>query len=540
LGEGSISHHLRCRDRGGVVPKAVPKADKADAVGPKADATESSSTESGTRPSEQAAPGASESTTDALDAQAKLDEWLADARRKEYEAATAAALAAVDETTSTSIDHDDNEDKSTEWTHLETLKYTLDAHGVEIGSRSHSGDVTIDTKTTPRIVNHLSSSRRSVMQKRLRDAFVIEVSLFQELLWVGQDTVGWYGNNPMPTHCWLVRELDAREQFPEIMVEEITLIIMNGGVLTLNPNKDWAAECPDGIYLPIAVTAGIFTLPISRTQALRWLKSKDWGADAKVSVTAKIHVPGQSDVKKLKARELGTHSSHFCKREWKDAGYMSVQMAEQLANYAMAGLGDQAFLNEPILPVFRQGSASRTAQQLQLARLAKEDLLLYAPDMAPKDPRDYYTNVLPARKIMENPEICHDEGAKSIVKIAENLPVGDYRMKEWNDFHQTVRAIGGRPVIQTPDEPLRATNIGWCAELMDLVEAGANRLCDPDSIDEGSCGLKAKAARDVWFAFSKIVTSILRHYGAHIPERGNKHDTLAAEDPKQQSFGDLQ
>jgi hypothetical protein len=350
-----------------------------------------------------------------------------------------------------------------------------------------------------------------VIQKRLRDAFVIKVSLFRELLWVAQDTVGWYGNNPMPTHCWLVRELDACEQFPEIMAEEITLIIMSGGVLTLIPNKDWAAECPDGIYLPIAMTAGIFTLPISRAQALRWLKNKDWGADVKVSVTAEIHVPGQSDVKKLKVRELGTHSSHFCKREWKDAGYMSVQMA---------GLDDQAFLNEPILRVFRHGSSSRAAQQLQVTRLTKEDLLFYAPDMVPKDPRDYYMNVFLAREIIENPEFCHDEGAKSIVEITENLPVGDYRMKEWN-ITQTVRAIGGRPVIQTPDEPLRATNVGWCAE---LAEAGANRPHDPDSIDDGSYGLKAKAARDMWFAVSKIATNILRHYCAHIPERGNKHD----------------
>jgi hypothetical protein len=111
----------------------------------------------------------------------------------------------------------------------------------------------------------------------------------------------------MPTHCWLVRDLDAYKDFPEIMAEEITHIIMNGGVLTLNPNKDWAAECPDGIYLPIAITTGMFTVPISSTQALRWLENKEWGADVKVSVTAKKHVPGQSEVEKLKVREVGTH-----------------------------------------------------------------------------------------------------------------------------------------------------------------------------------------------------------------------------------------
>jgi hypothetical protein len=125
-----------------------------------------------------------------------------------------------------------------------------------------------------------------------------------------------------------------------------------------------------------------------------------------VSVTAKTHVPGQSDVKKLKVRELGTHSSHFCKKESKDKGYMSVQMAERLASYAVTGLDDQEFLNEPILRVFQQGSASRTAQQLQVSRHTKEDLLLYAPDMVPKDHSDYYMNVLSARKIIENPDIC--------------------------------------------------------------------------------------------------------------------------------------
>jgi hypothetical protein len=69
------------------------------------------------------------------------------------------------------------------------------------------------------------------MQKRLRDAFV---------------------------------DLGKYKDFPEIMAEEIALSIMNGGVLALNANKDWAAECPNGIYLPIAITTGVFAVPISR------------------------------------------------------------------------------------------------------------------------------------------------------------------------------------------------------------------------------------------------------------------------------------
>jgi hypothetical protein len=194
-----------------------------------------------------------------------------------------------------------------------------------------------------------------------------------------------------------------------------------------------------------------------------------------------------------------------------------------LASYAAAGLDDQEFLNEPILRVFQQGSASRTAQQLQVSRLTKEDLLLCALDMVPKDPSDYYMNVLPARKIIENPDICHDEGVKSIVKLTANLPVGDYMMKEWNDFPQGPDIGAGRPVIQTPDQPLRATNIGWRTELMDPAEASANRSQAPDNIDE-THGLKAKAACDVWYALNKMVTNILRHYGAHFPESGGRRN----------------
>jgi hypothetical protein len=85
----------------------------------------------------------------------------------------------------------------------------------------------------------------------------------------------------------LVKDLDAYKDSPEIMAEEITLVIMNAGVLTLNPNKDWFAECPDGIYLPIAITTGMFTVPISCAQALRWLENKERGADFKVSVSPK-------------------------------------------------------------------------------------------------------------------------------------------------------------------------------------------------------------------------------------------------------------
>ena len=112
------------------------------------------------------------------------------------------------------------------------------------------------------------------------------------------------------------------------MAEEITIIILNGGILTLNPNKDWATEGREGIRLPIAITAGVFTLPISRAQALRWLNDSEWGAEASVKGVTKIHVPEQSDVKRIKMRELGTHASHFCRKKWRNGGYVGADGRE--------------------------------------------------------------------------------------------------------------------------------------------------------------------------------------------------------------------
>ena len=239
-----------------------------------------------------------------------------------------------------------------------------------------------------------------------------------------------------------------------------------------------------------------------------------------MKVATKIHVPGQSDVEKIKMRELGTHASHFCKKKWGNGRCMSVHMAERLASYAASGIDDQALPSELVIVLFQQDEGSRTAQQLQVSQLAKEDLSLYALEEVPKQPKDYYSNVLPARKIIENPDICHDKGAKSIVKIAENLPIGDYRMTKWTEITGTDRITGGRTAEETPDEPLQATNVGWYTELMDLTVAGAYQPLDSDNLDDSSYGLKAKAARDVWFTLSKVVINILRHWGAHIPEKG--------------------
>jgi hypothetical protein len=80
---------------------------------------------------------------------------------------------------------------------------------------------------------------------------------------------------------------------------------------------------------------------------------------------------------------------------------MSVQMTERLASDANSGIDDQAFLSQPVIMLFQRDKASRAAQKLQMPQLTKEDLSLYAPEEMPKDPKDYYSNVLPAHKIIE-------------------------------------------------------------------------------------------------------------------------------------------
>jgi hypothetical protein len=220
----------------------------------------------------------------------------------------------------------------------------------------------------------------------------------------------------MPTHCWLVRELQKFKGEYEIMAEEITVIIMNGGILTLNPNEDWTAEGREGIHLPIAITTGILTLPISRAQARRWINNSEWGAEADVKVMAIIHVPGQSDVKTMKMWELGTHASHLCKQKWKNGGYISLRMAERISCYSQSDIDDKPFLKEPIIMMFQENKARRTAQRHQNSQLTKRDLLLYEPGEAPKEPKEYYSNVLPARKIIESPDVCHDKGKTNTCK----------------------------------------------------------------------------------------------------------------------------
>jgi hypothetical protein len=281
------------------------------------------------------------------------EEWMRQIR-SQRETPTATTLDAIDAATTTAIDvgaHPEasidatmsDDDAMNEQKKTEIIIRTFEMYGVEMGPRLRSGDTTINAKTTPCIVNRPCGSRHSVIPRRLHDAFVIMVSFFRELLSVALDTAHWYQKRPMPTHCWLVRELEKYKQFYEIM-----------------------------------------------------------------------GVPEQSDVGRIKMRELGTHASHFCRKKWRNGGDTSVQIAERIASYANSGIDDQPFLNEPVIMMFQHGKASRTAQKLQMSQLTKQDLLLYTPGEMPKEPKDYYSNVLPARKIIENPDVCHDKGANKV------------------------------------------------------------------------------------------------------------------------------
>jgi hypothetical protein len=236
-----------------------------------------------------------------------------------------------------------------------------------------------------------------------------------------------------------------------------------------------------------------------------------------------IHVPGRSDVKTMKMWELGTHASHLCKQRWKNGRYISLRMAERISCYSKSDIDDKPFLKEPIIVMFRDNKARRTARRHQISQLAKQDLLLYAPGEAPKEPKEYYSNVLPARKIIENPDVCHDKGTKSVVAISENLPIGDFGMGDWSEIAGTDRISRGRIKEETPDKPLQGVGVGWCPELMDLKVPGAYVTPESNYIDNNSYGSKAKAEHKLWFALSKVVINVLRHWGARIPEKGEEH-----------------
>jgi hypothetical protein len=96
-------------------------------------------------------------------------------------------------------------------------------------------------------------------------------------------------------------------------------------------------------------------------------------------------------------------------------------------------------------------------------------------------------------------------------------------MKEWSEIAGTDGIPRDRIVEETPDEPVQAISVGWCPELMDLTVAGGYMPLESNDLDSNSYGPKEKAERKMWFGLRKVVINILRHWGAHIPERGEAY-----------------
>jgi hypothetical protein len=185
---------------------------------------------------------------------------------------------------------DDDDEQLKDWNNFEALKCSLNA----IGIHKQCGDATINTKTTPCVVNDPYGRLHFVIQKRLRDAFSIDVSLCRRIVQKAFDILTWYQDNVMPPSCQLIRSLQENKDCPRIMAEEIAAMVVYDGLITNNPNQDWTtgrkSTHRDGEDLPCAVTVVMYTVPISRKEAIRWLGNKERGADFRADVEPKTVV----------------------------------------------------------------------------------------------------------------------------------------------------------------------------------------------------------------------------------------------------------
>jgi hypothetical protein len=359
-----------------------------------------------------------------------------------------------------------------------------------MGVREHCGDTTINTKTTPCIVNDPLGGSHSVIPVRLHDAFVIDVSLFRQLVQAALNIISWYEGDVMPPHCHLIRDLQEFKDCPEIMAEEVSDMIRCEGIVTINPNRDWftgrRANHRDGDYLPCAVTVGMYTVPISRKEAIRWLGDKEWGADYKTEVEPKTVEYGRPEFETIRVADLGCHS-RYSDMEWNMRGYTSKLTAMRLVKYAEAKLEDQQIVNDPIVRAFHQDGANYTAQQIQVSRLTDEEKLFYPLGRAPSNVEEYYRTQLPAHEIIQQPGLCEDNHRKSVLKLARKLQIGDYITRKRGAIPPIPDSISG-PYTLIPDQPISSC-FGWIPELMDPMQAAYTR-----SSVEVSHGLTKKAA----------------------------------------------
>jgi hypothetical protein len=102
-----------------------------------------------------------------------------------------------------------------------------------------------------------------------------------------------------PPHCHLIRKLREFQGGQDLRAEEIARIILYDGLIAINPNE---------VFLPCAATIGIYTVPIARTEASRWITNAEFGANARREVAPKTVVPGRVEFEKVMTEDLGSHA----------------------------------------------------------------------------------------------------------------------------------------------------------------------------------------------------------------------------------------
>jgi hypothetical protein len=127
----------------------------------------------------------------------------------------------------------DDDEQPKEWTNFDYFKSAMNSVGLHRQCRSTK----INTKTTPCIVNDPRGCSHVVVQKRLRDAFSIDVLLFRHIVQMAFDEMTWCEDDVVPH----IVELRRNRGCQYLRAEEITLIVLHDGFITINPNKDWSA-----------------------------------------------------------------------------------------------------------------------------------------------------------------------------------------------------------------------------------------------------------------------------------------------------------
>jgi hypothetical protein len=285
---------------------------------------------------------------------------------------------------------DDDVGPPEDWGNLDYLKSAMNTMGLH----RRCQDTVINTNTTHCVVNDPRGNLHVVVRKRLRGAFPVDVETFRAIIQVAFDKLLLYEDDIMPPHCHLIRKLREFQGRRDLQAEEIARIILYGGLVAIHPNRP---------FQPCAVTIGIYTVPIARAEASRWISDAEFGAFARREVAQKTVVPGRVDFKVLVTQDLGVRA-RYRDAQSKTVGLISKVAAIQLVKYAEAGLDDQYLVNDPLVRGFQQDGADVTAQQLQISRLTERRKLLY-PAGLPSTVREYYDCLLAPTDIIKQPAL---------------------------------------------------------------------------------------------------------------------------------------